>query len=289
MLVEFESAIAEVGAELQRPKSAALLGATCALPADFPVPLGALQHTGPVPQRGQVIGYGIKVAGIPLGDPAFVGETIRRKGNKLEAKFGTVKAKLELEHGWQLFSLLRSCLRPTGDYFARLLLPTDAAPLMERIDDLVMITAAASIGQDTSPQGPLGPGAALLLQRQLELPKRMGGTGLRSLRKLSQTAGFVSSVLDALPKMADRRVNGQQAAGLAPWLSSVFGADAFDEGNEHRRLAAFLQRGDRTAGEFRAAWEQGAARAGAVPHNGAQPSDSLWDCESNRGAWSTAG
>ena len=127
---------------------------------------------------------------------------------------------------------------------------------MERIDDLVMITAAASIGQDTSPQGPLGPGAVLLLQRQLELPKRMDGTGLRSLRKLSQTAGFVSSVLDALPKMADRRVNGQQAAGLAPWLSSVFGADAFDEGNEHRRLAAFLQRGDRTAGEFRAAWER---------------------------------
>ena len=57
VLVDFEAAIAEVGAELQRPKSAALLGATCALPADFPVPLGALQHTGPVPQRGQVIGY----------------------------------------------------------------------------------------------------------------------------------------------------------------------------------------------------------------------------------------
>ena len=32
VLVEFETAIAEVGAELQRPKSAALLGATCALP-----------------------------------------------------------------------------------------------------------------------------------------------------------------------------------------------------------------------------------------------------------------
>ena len=277
VLVDFEAAIAEVGAELQRPKSAALLGAACVLPADFPVPVGVLRHTGPVPQHGQVIGYGIKVAGIPLGDPAFVAETIKRKGGKLEAKFGTVKAKLELEHGWQLFSLLRSCLRPTGDYFARLLLPTDAAPLMEQIDDLVTSTAAASFGQDTSPQGPLGPGAALLLRRQLELPKRMGGAGLRSLRQLSQTAGFVSAVLDALPKMADRRVNGQQAPGLAPWLSSVFGADAFDEGNERRRLAAFLQHGGRTAAEFRAAWERGAARAGAIPHDGAQPSDSPWD------------
>ena len=35
VLVEFETAIAAVGAELQRPKSAALLGATCVLDADF--------------------------------------------------------------------------------------------------------------------------------------------------------------------------------------------------------------------------------------------------------------
>ena len=276
-LVAFEAAIALVGAELQRPKSAALLGATCVLPADFPVPVGVIKHGGPGPQHGQVIGHGIKVAGIPLGDAAFVAETLRRKGDKLQAKFETVTSKLEHTHGWQLFSLLRYCLRPTGDYFSRLLFPTDAAPLMERIDGLVTATTSASIGQDISPQGALGQERADLLRRQLQLPKRMDGAGLRSLAALSQTTGFVSALLDALPKMTDRRVNGQQARGLAPWLAAMFGDNAFGEGNEHRRLAGFLQHGGRTAAEFRAAWERGVTRAGAIPHDGSQPSDSPWD------------
>ena len=85
------------------------------LPADFPVPVGVIKHGGPGPQHGQVIGYGIKVAGIPLGDAAFVAEALRRKGDKLQAKFETVTSKLEHTHGWQLFSLLRYCLRPTGN------------------------------------------------------------------------------------------------------------------------------------------------------------------------------
>ena len=195
VLVEFETAIAEVGAELQRPKSAALLGATCALPADFPVPVGVLRHTGPVPQHGQVIGYGIKLAGIPLGDAAFVEETLKRKGDKLELKFDQVTSKLEATHGWQLFSILRYCLRPTGDYFARLLFPSDAEPLMERIDDLVTATAQASFGQDISPEGPLGQRAAELLARQMRLPKRLDGAGLRSLEAPSSTAAFVAATL----------------------------------------------------------------------------------------------
>ena len=87
---------------------------------------------------------------------------------------------------------------------------------MERIDDLVTATTSASIGQDISPQGALGQERADLLRRQLQLPKRMDGARLRSLAALSQTTGFVSALLDALPKMADRRVNGQQARGLAP-------------------------------------------------------------------------
>ena len=249
VLVEFETAIAAVGAELQRPKSAALLGATCVLDADFPVPVGVLRHSGPVPQHGQVIGYGIKVAGIPLGDAAFVEETLKRKGDKLELKFDQVTSRLEAAHGWQLFSILRYCLRPTGDYFARLLFPSDAEPLMERIDDLVTATAQASFGQDISPQGPLGQRAAELLAKRMRLPKRMDGTGLRSLLVLSRTTAFVAATLDALPRMADRRVGAgrQLRRGLAPWLSGVLGDDAFDDGNEHRRLAPFLQHGGRTA------------------------------------------
>ena len=61
-------------------------------------------------------------------------------------------------------------------------------------------------------------------------------------------------------------------------FSTVFrGNDAFDDGNEHRRLAPFLQHGGRTATEFRAAWERGVERAAAAPHDGSQPSESPWE------------
>ena len=53
--------------------------------------------------------------------------------------------------------MLRSCLRPTGDYFAWLLFHDDAEPLMKRIDELVVHTKQACFGQDVSAEGPLGP------------------------------------------------------------------------------------------------------------------------------------
>ena len=43
-LDRFDAAIALVGAELQRAKSAARCGAACELPADFPVPLGVAKR-----------------------------------------------------------------------------------------------------------------------------------------------------------------------------------------------------------------------------------------------------
>ena len=99
--------------------------------------------------------------------------------------------------------MLRSCLQPTGDYFARLLFPDDAEPLMKRIDELVVRTKQACFGQDTSADGPLGPVGVDLHQQQSEFPKCMNGIGLRSLFKKSQSVDFVTALLDALPKFLD--------------------------------------------------------------------------------------
>ena len=52
-LADFETAIALVGATLQRPKSAALRGAECELPGDFPVPLGVHKRAA----NGAVVGW----------------------------------------------------------------------------------------------------------------------------------------------------------------------------------------------------------------------------------------
>ena len=99
--------------------------------------------------------------------------------------------------------MLRSCLRPTGDYFARLLFPDDTEPLMKRIDELVVRTKQACFGRDASAEAPLGPVGADLHQQQSEFPKHMNGIGLRSLFKKSQSVDFVAAQLDALPKFLD--------------------------------------------------------------------------------------
>ena len=96
----------------------------------------------------------------------------------------------DLRGMFQLFHMLRSCLQPTGDYFARLHFPDDAELLMKCIDELVIHTKQACFGQDVSAEGPLGPVGADLHQQQLEFPKRKSGIGLRSLFKKSQSVDF---------------------------------------------------------------------------------------------------
>ena len=60
-LDRFDAAIALVGAELQRAKSAARCGAACELPADFPVPLGVAKRPD-----GTIIGFGINAAHLAI-------------------------------------------------------------------------------------------------------------------------------------------------------------------------------------------------------------------------------
>ena len=97
------------------------------------------------------------VAGILVSDNVYVKAKLKEKADKLDTKFAHVTGQLEKGHQFQLFHMLRSCLRPTGDYFARLLFPDDAEPLMKCIDELVVCTTQACFGQDVSAEGLLGP------------------------------------------------------------------------------------------------------------------------------------
>ena len=146
---------------------------------------------------------------------------------------------------------------------------------MHRIDAAVRQVKELSFSQDLSADGPLGELGAELHDRQSQLPKRGHGLGLRSLYKKSQSVDFVAALLDTLPRLVDRSSDGGEVTeqGLANWLAPVIGAGAFDQGNEKRRLAVFLLNGGETAAHFRACWGTAVLRAGAVPHDGAQPTD----------------
>ena len=109
-----------------------------------------------VPERLRA--KGVWTCGAAIGDDAYVKAKLKEKADKLDAKFARVTGRLEKGHQFpenqfQLFHMLRSCLRPTGDYCARLLFPDDAELLMKRIDELVVRTKQACFGQDV-PENP---------------------------------------------------------------------------------------------------------------------------------------
>jgi hypothetical protein len=55
VLTEYKKNLEAIGGKLNEDKSAALLGARCELPADFPVPRGAL-YDGPGGKTGNIVG-----------------------------------------------------------------------------------------------------------------------------------------------------------------------------------------------------------------------------------------
>ena len=58
---QYKANLKEIGGSLNEAKSAVLLGATCELPANFPVPRGAIYaiYDGPGGKTGKLVGYGI--------------------------------------------------------------------------------------------------------------------------------------------------------------------------------------------------------------------------------------
>ena len=97
----------DLGLVLQETKSTCLPGAECELPADFAVPRGRLIDvvTGcPIPE-GPV---GVMVAGVPVGEPAYVAGSLQSKTRDIIAKMELVDRRLRLAH-------LQSCLLYTSD------------------------------------------------------------------------------------------------------------------------------------------------------------------------------
>ena len=271
-------ALKQIGATLQSGKSTILLGArTRELPADFPgrstfdgsqhtIPIGAVRVTDPDdPLFGFEIGRGIEVAGIPLGDRTYIAEMARRKGAKYTDKFEQLAKKFEAKYGYHLFILTKYCLQPTGVYFARNMYPTDSAPMLRQIDGKVIDLLQRSFNQSFDDD--LSPRERDLLRSRIEIPNRNGGLGVRNNETL-RSAAFAASVLDTIPRLVDRSLNGGRIEGFATWLGGMIGIGSFDDGNESSRLEHFLAHGGETANQFRMAWEELVRRTGVQVSDG---------------------
>ena len=92
-------------------------GPTCELPANFPVPRGAI-YDGPGGKTGKLVGYGIVCVRVPIGDDAFVERAMQLKE---EDTFDKIDRTVELfklgpSQSFTGFQLTRACLNPMMDY-----------------------------------------------------------------------------------------------------------------------------------------------------------------------------
>ena len=203
----------DLGLVLQETKSTCLPGgAECELPADFAVPRGRLIDavTGrPIPE-GPV---GVMVAGVPVGEPAYVAGSLQCKTRDIIAKMELVDRRLRLAHLQSMWVVLRFCLTPLADYWVRLSYPTDTAELASAVDAKLLDLAAACLSQDRAQLNGTAAGTDPTSTRdRLLMPARLKGASLRSRAGVAPLA-FASSLIESLSVMlAGRLAEGRGSA-----------------------------------------------------------------------------
>jgi hypothetical protein len=243
----FELACRGLGLELARAKCAGFCPALGARLADEPEWRRLGFKTGRGDGDG---GYGIVIAGTPLGDAAF---TAAFADSVVEQQLGASRkitsALLPLDYHATHAMLYATCL-PLIDHLVQHLPPTATADGAARFDAEVLRVAESYVP---------GVRADMLVGDSAALPARLGGLGLRRRASLAPAA-FVATCARALPLLIARDVNPPDArvlsslSGYMPQLEGLFGAGAFDACNLETRFSVFLQSGAPLASELDAAW-----------------------------------
>ena len=230
---QYKANLKEIGGTLNEAKGAALLGATCELPADFPVPRGVI-YDGPGGKTGNIVGYGIICVGVPIGDPAFVKRVMELKE---EETFDKIDRTVELLGPSQSFTglqLTRMCLNPMMDYLGRGMdASSSTLPFFMRFDEKILDTVATLIGQGakwpSDGTAHLGRDAWELVNERIRLPKRLGGLGI-SAAVSKCPVGRVACVIDCVRRgMGSAEVRNQGSSNQTPARIPLFPANILDK------------------------------------------------------------
>ena len=232
VLPEYKKNLKAVGGSLNEAKSAVLLGATCKLPADFPVPRGVI-YDGPGGKTGNIVGYGIVCVGIPIGDPAFVKRCLELKEEDTFDKIDRTVELLGPSQSFTGFQVTRACLSPMMDYLARGMDATAyTLPFFMRFDAKIRNTVATLIGHGerwpTNDTAHLGRDAWELVEQRIRLPKRLGGLGIAAVVSKAPV-GRVACVLDCTRRgIGSAEVRNQGPNNPAPARIPLFPASLLD-------------------------------------------------------------
>jgi hypothetical protein len=179
---EYKANLKEMGGSINEAKNAALLGATCKLPDDFPVGRGAI-YDGPGGTTGNHVGYGIVCVGIPIGEPAFVRRFLELKQEEAFEKIDRTVELLAPAHSHTALQLTRACLNPMMDFLSRGLDATaNTLPFFLSFDEKILDTLAILMGHGkrwpTDGTDHLERDAWRLAAERIRTPQRHGGLGI---------------------------------------------------------------------------------------------------------------
>ena len=205
---------------------------------------------------------GIKVLGVPIGQPAFVEAIVEERMTEERRLLERIPQMPDLQCAWAL--LLYSAV-PRSNHFLRLLPPSIAASYARAHDMEVRLCLAALLHL----QSPLLPGS--VASRIASMPIRHGGLGLRSAERTSPGA-YWAAWADVLPMVEQR--HPQVAARLVGDLG--MGDLAVSQSLREAVLAGRLP--DNHGMQDRPSWRE--LQEGARPQAEGRRSRSAWNLES---------
>ena len=163
---------------------------------------------------------GIRVGGIPIGSDEYVYAALRETTEESQALGTKIQALAKIDGGAQCaFNMVRFCLLPKVNHFARCIPPSDPSlqSCLRDHDDIVRETL-----QGIFPGVPL---QELPIPQQISLPTRLGGLGLRSSTCVAPIAyvaswGLCGSLLRTLPAL-DTLIHSNQGPLHDTWEESM--------------------------------------------------------------------
>ena len=228
-VLDFARSIRELGLELQLSKchcysTTLQLQHLPERPPEFPV--------GQVVADDGAIGYGIDIAGAPLGDAVYVAKYMDSKGQSVVSNVKAIKQKLQDRHLQSLYTVAYYCLSHKFDHWAQHCYPEDVRAAARHVDAALLDTVRACIGPCVEQDA--------LAVRRLRLPARMFGGGMRSVEDLLPAAhlGMLCKVLPCF--MDSTMADGVHVPGFLPVLADCLGPQYFSPENLDRRYEVFL-------------------------------------------------
>ena len=215
-----------------------------------------------------ILGCGIVVAGVPIGDREYVRVQLAGTALATKSKIEKIQLMLRPESIHALHVLNIFCLQPIFTYWTQHVYPSDTAglgvPSRFAVDESpAAVVDRALLGVARATHGAFVDSDPIARER-LHLPARANGGGLRSLVQ-SAPAAFAATVAKIAPKLIESKDDqGAVRRGFLDGVAgmiSLFGDGSFD-GNQDfpwggpGRLATFV--GDRETSysyEFRFAWD----------------------------------